>query len=577
VLVEISAGPDVPPLTDVRVQAVQGPVLFEKTSSLDGGPLPQTRKVTSHGITRGKLQLAVQGLAGNSVEAFGSAEAELTSPPGRVTIRLSRYCPGGVCGCSRTSCEALGASCGVEGDGCQGFLACGPCGPGQACLGRRCVTCQPTTCAAEGKNCDELNDGCGGRPNCGSCPLGQGCGAGGTPNVCAPGSCPQTSCPFQGKDCGQVYDGCRVLDCGACTPPMSCQGGADGGIPNVCGCDAETDEQFCARRGKDCGVLAAPDNCGTPRTVPSCGSCTPAQLCGAGDGGPNVCCVPQCSVCGGSDGCGGVCATGGCAAGKVCDAGTCSCPAGQGACDGGCADLQADNRNCGSCGKVCPNAKACVRGECLCNEPSDNLDGHCCPAGLDFRYPYEGSAAGPAYCYSTAPRGPSDIDGGELDCARFTPNVLTCVGAREPGLGLGLAVPTGASCGTYFEGRSGSGTGPALVGPYLTASGVPVRAGGGGSCAIVASCTNCSCNPPGSSSCVARYYCMSDPLTPRTSACSSDADCPGGRECQDGGACVSQPSRVVCCTATTESGVRPTNACPVGMSCVGPGVTGFCN
>jgi hypothetical protein len=49
----------------------------------------------------------------------------------------------------------------------------------------------------------------------------------------------------------------------------------------------ETDLQFCARQGKDCGTWTGPDDCGRARTV-ACGTCTLPQQCGA-RGRANVC------------------------------------------------------------------------------------------------------------------------------------------------------------------------------------------------------------------------------------------------------------------------------------------------
>jgi hypothetical protein len=49
------------------------------------------------------------------------------------------------------------------------------------------VTCVQKSCSDLGKNCGFASDTCGGLLNCGTCPAGQACGAGGTPNVCAPG------------------------------------------------------------------------------------------------------------------------------------------------------------------------------------------------------------------------------------------------------------------------------------------------------------------------------------------------------------------------------------------------------
>jgi hypothetical protein len=37
--------------------------------------------------------------------------------------------------------------------------------------------CTPTTCDARGASCGSLPDGCGGNLDCGSCPTGQACDA----------------------------------------------------------------------------------------------------------------------------------------------------------------------------------------------------------------------------------------------------------------------------------------------------------------------------------------------------------------------------------------------------------------
>jgi peptidoglycan/xylan/chitin deacetylase (PgdA/CDA1 family) len=53
-------------------------------------------------------------------------------------------------------------------------------------------------------------------------------------------------------------------------------------------CSPESNSQFCARLGKNCGTVTGTDNCGASRTVQSCGTCTSPQTCGGG-GTPNVC------------------------------------------------------------------------------------------------------------------------------------------------------------------------------------------------------------------------------------------------------------------------------------------------
>jgi peptidoglycan/xylan/chitin deacetylase (PgdA/CDA1 family) len=115
--------------------------------------------------------------------------------------------------------------------------------------------------------------------------------------VALSGSCTAESntafCARLGKNCGGVTapDNCgksrTVNSCGTCTAPATCGGG---GTANVCGtaCTAESNAAFCTRLGKNCGAVTAPDNCGKSRTVSSCGTCTAPKTCGGG-GAANVC------------------------------------------------------------------------------------------------------------------------------------------------------------------------------------------------------------------------------------------------------------------------------------------------
>jgi hypothetical protein len=67
---------------------------------------------------------------------------------------------------------------------------------------------------------------------------------------------------------GVCLDGTKVSGGGVCTP--------------------ESDADFCARLGKNCGQIAGTDSCGTGRNVASCGTCASPQTCGGG-GPANVC------------------------------------------------------------------------------------------------------------------------------------------------------------------------------------------------------------------------------------------------------------------------------------------------
>ena len=45
-------------------------------------------------------------------------------------------------------------------------------------------------------------------------------------------------------------------------------------------CKAETDIQFCARKGAQCGSVSSTDNCGMARTVDCGNSCDDNEACG---------------------------------------------------------------------------------------------------------------------------------------------------------------------------------------------------------------------------------------------------------------------------------------------------------
>ena len=150
-------------------------------------------------------------------------------------------------------------------------------------------------CNRLGNNCGALSatDNCGefrSVTSCGTCALPQICGGGGEPNVCGCSESDADLCVRIGKNCGAVnaMDLCgverTVASCGTCSRPEVCGGT---GEANVCGCP-ETDAEFCARLGKNCGEVSDLDVCGTSR-VTSCGSCATPTTCGGGDGVANVC------------------------------------------------------------------------------------------------------------------------------------------------------------------------------------------------------------------------------------------------------------------------------------------------
>ncbi|HLK36269.1 MAG TPA: hypothetical protein VKU41_05915, partial [Polyangiaceae bacterium] len=106
----------------------------------------------------------------------------------------------------------------------------------QSCVGAPPTGCAPRSCAQQGIGCGPAGDGCGGLLQCGSCKAPLTCGGGGSFAQCGAsdgGPCVPQTCGQQQVSCGPAGDGCgHLLDCGQCTPPLTC-GGA--GMPGKCG------------------------------------------------------------------------------------------------------------------------------------------------------------------------------------------------------------------------------------------------------------------------------------------------------------------------------------------------------
>jgi hypothetical protein len=97
-------------------------------------------------------------------------------------------------------------------------------------------------------------------------------------------------CARENKNCGPFSANDR---CGDWRTVEDCSFGAGCVAPQICGacnrcCTQETDAEFCARLGFDCGSTYAQDNCGHVRAKTSCGTCGAGKTCGGG-GTPNVC------------------------------------------------------------------------------------------------------------------------------------------------------------------------------------------------------------------------------------------------------------------------------------------------
>jgi hypothetical protein len=117
----------------------------------------------------------------------------------------------------KTECTG---SCGEESDGCGGMITCDVCAPGAVCIDNSCCLLK-TDCAPDA-DCGLEDDGCGGIIDCGECPVGDLC----IDNVCD--ICiPTVECPVD-AECGSIADDvCEnfAVDCGACDDGYTCNEG----------------------------------------------------------------------------------------------------------------------------------------------------------------------------------------------------------------------------------------------------------------------------------------------------------------------------------------------------------------
>jgi hypothetical protein len=296
--------------------------------------------------------------------------------------------------CTAKTCSQLGATCGLQGDGCGGIAknamgtttGCGTCGAGQVCTNGTCTGgCVPKTCQQLGAVCGQQGDGCGGvavnttngTMSCGTCPGGQSCVNG----QCVPTSCMPLTCASQNIKCGPAGNGCGGTptdatgtppSCGSCPTPQTCGGG---GIPGQCGggCTPLTCAQLglkCGPAGDGCGGMINPG--GTP---PGCGGCPSGQTCGGGgvpgqcgappDGGvmcqPLTCAAQGLSCGAAGDGCGNLLDCGPCPPGQTCGGG--GTPGKCGAVNCTPTTCMAQNANCGVIGDGCGGQINC--GTCV--------------------------------------------------------------------------------------------------------------------------------------------------------------------------------------------------------------------
>src|SRR5439155_118969 len=159
--------------------------------SLTGHPLPQSIAVVSRGMTRGAIDISVQGLAAGTLKASATTTADLPGST-RVSLLLVPTCM------PRTACDA-GMECGSIADGCGGSVPCtGNCGSGRFChFVGSFGTCECngglTDCGGSCVDLQTNSTNCGACAN--ACPLAQQCHGGLCPCVDAGSNIDGHCCP----------------------------------------------------------------------------------------------------------------------------------------------------------------------------------------------------------------------------------------------------------------------------------------------------------------------------------------------------------------------------------------------
>jgi Cys-rich repeat protein len=286
-----------------------------------------------------------------------------------------RVCSMNVCvpGCSVTNPTCpQGLVCDVNSGRCVGCVDHGDCTTPPLALcdpsAQTCVECLTHADCTDPSRpvCDLASHSCVRCVVDANCPAGNVC----RNNTCTPGCSSNQPCP-QGQVCspgGQCVQCVSDAQCSGATPRchsatntcVACLPGPGDNCPVGQYCRADFVCERGCKTGADCpsGVCLADH---------SCQGCVDDTQCAAGKVCQNGTCIDMCgpaAACGTSlDCCAGHCKN---LQNDVAHCGACgrACATGQACCSAGCVNLQTDNNNCGACGNVCGAGAACCAGQC---------------------------------------------------------------------------------------------------------------------------------------------------------------------------------------------------------------------
>ncbi len=379
---------------------------------------------------------------------------------------FGKYCAGAGGSGGGNSTGSGGGACSNGQSLCMGNCAnlladamfCGSCNTqckmGELCAAGVCIpgpNCPPALPDKNDKGgcTDRKTDPPCCRASCAKCGSGTACIAGvcADPMTCTgklcSGACTDTSTdPLNCGACANVCKSGQVCSAGTCT------GSCGMGLTQCCGkcVDLTTDPANCGGCNPMCpeasamatsggGCVGWKDCAGMGQLCSSCGCVTTAQCMVNGKTACNGACVDlqadgkNCGKCGNL-----------CPSGFKCSAGMCvsgACAPGKKDCGGSCADVQKDPNNCGDCGKVCnvASGQACDNGYCKngCTQPKVSCGGACVDLTNDAlncgdcnKPCTKGQVCSGGMCLSNCPMGLTNCGGSCVDIKADFNNCGAC-------------------------------------------------------------------------------------------------------------------------------------------------------